>query len=136
MDLLPNRFHGLLTRPHIRQKLVGFLSSQFVEMKSKKVETFLSHVHNTGLGGMKGQFQFDQDLLDLLQSFLGFSLGSTDDDEVSGPREFHPRALSEPDMNLSAHPAPIIQPKAEFPSASEQTFQVDSLPVAPSSRLL
>ena len=30
--------------------------------------------------------------------------------EVSGPREFHPRALSEPDMNLSAHPAPIIQP--------------------------
>jgi hypothetical protein len=29
---------------------------------------------------------------------------------VSGPREFHPRALSEPDMNLSAHPAPIIQP--------------------------
>jgi hypothetical protein len=30
--------------------------------------------------------------------------------KVSGPREFHPRALSEPDMNLSAHPAPIIQP--------------------------
>jgi len=89
---------------------VGFLSSYLVEMKSKKVEAFLSHVHNTGLGGMKGQFQLGHDLLDLLQSFLGFSLGSADDHKVSGPREFHPRALSEPDMNLSAHPAPIIQP--------------------------
>jgi hypothetical protein len=29
---------------------------------------------------------------------------------VSSPREFHPEALSEPDVNLSAHPAPIIQP--------------------------
>ncbi len=29
---------------------------------------------------------------------------------VSSPRESHPQALSEPDVNLSAHPAPIIQP--------------------------
>jgi hypothetical protein len=28
---------------------------------------------------------------------------------VSSPRESHPQALSEPDVNLSAHPAPIIQ---------------------------
>ncbi|MDA8378848.1 MAG: hypothetical protein M0Z50_17780 [Planctomycetia bacterium] len=27
---------------------------------------------------------------------------------VSGAGEFHPRALAEPDMSLSAHPAPII----------------------------
>ncbi|MBF0103951.1 MAG: sulfatase-like hydrolase/transferase [Deltaproteobacteria bacterium] len=33
-------------------------------------------------------------------------------DEVSGPREPPPRALSEPDLNLSAHPAPIIQSTA------------------------
>ena len=26
---------------------------------------------------------------------------------VSGAGEFHPRALSEPDMHVSAHPAPI-----------------------------
>jgi hypothetical protein len=82
MDLLPYRFHGLLTGPHVRQKLVGFLSSHLVEMKSKKVETFLSHVHNTGLGGMKCQLQFGHDLLDLLQSFLGFSLGATDDRKI------------------------------------------------------
>jgi len=29
---------------------------------------------------------------------------------VSSPRESHPRALAEPDVNLSAHPAPITEP--------------------------
>jgi hypothetical protein len=31
-------------------------------------------------------------------------------EESSGAREFHPRALREPDVNLSIHPAPIVQP--------------------------
>jgi hypothetical protein len=31
------------------------------------------------------------------------------DVRVSRPWEYHPRPLSEPDVNLSAHPAPIIQ---------------------------
>ena len=30
--------------------------------------------------------------------------------QASGPGEFHPEALSETDVNVSAHPAPIIQP--------------------------
>ena len=29
---------------------------------------------------------------------------------VSGAGELHPRALAEPDMNLSAHTAPIAEP--------------------------
>ena len=29
---------------------------------------------------------------------------------VSGPGEFHPKALAEPYVNVSAHTAPIIQP--------------------------
>ena len=89
---------------------MGALGLTFVKMKTKKVKAFLSHIHNAGLGGVKGQFQSGHDLLDLLQGFLGILLALTDDHKVSGPREFHPRALSEPDMNLSAHPAPIIQP--------------------------
>jgi hypothetical protein len=32
------------------------------------------------------------------------------DQEVSGAGELPPCAFSEPDLNLSAHPAPIIQP--------------------------
>ena len=38
------------------------------------------------------------------------------DDEVSGRGESHPPALSEPDVNLSTHPAPIIQPHGTSPS--------------------
>ncbi len=30
--------------------------------------------------------------------------------QSSGAGEFHPHALTEPDVNLSAHPAPIVQP--------------------------
>ena len=40
---------------------------------------------------------------------------------VSSPGESHPKALAEPDLNLSAHPAPIIQPTARFPIANAQT---------------
>src|SRR6266511_4438677 len=40
------------------------------------------------------------------------------EDEVSRPGESHPRALSDPDVSLSTHPAPIIQPWAARPDAS------------------
>lgn len=33
-----------------------------------------------------------------------------DDDQASGAGEFHPHALSEPDVILSHHPAPIVLP--------------------------
>jgi len=44
--------------------------------------------------------------------------------EVSSPGESHPEALAEPDLNLSAHPAPIIQPMARSPIANAQTVPV------------
>ena len=43
---------------------------------------------------------------------------------VSSPGESHPQALTEPDVNLSIHPAPIIQPLEQSPSSSEQTSLV------------
>jgi len=33
--------------------------------------------------------------------------------ESSSPGESHPQALSEPDVTVSRHPAPIIQPTAD-----------------------
>ena len=30
--------------------------------------------------------------------------------ESSSPGESHPQALTDPDVSLSAHPAPIVQP--------------------------
>jgi len=32
---------------------------------------------------------------------------------VSGPEELHLRALAEPDVSLSAHPAPITEPQTQ-----------------------
>jgi hypothetical protein len=43
------------------------------------------------------------------------------DGKVSRPAEQPRQSLAEPDVNLSAHPAPIIQPPEVSPSASEQT---------------
>ena len=43
---------------------------------------------------------------------------------VSSLGESHPQALSEPYVNLSIHPAPIIQPMAKSPSASARTVAV------------
>src|SRR5262249_3823025 len=42
------------------------------------------------------------------------------DDKSSGAGESHPHALTDPDVNLSAHPAPIVQPQAVPPSANAQ----------------
>ena len=43
---------------------------------------------------------------------------------VSSPEESHPQALAEPDVNLSAHPAPIIEPQLQDRLASAQTDSV------------
>ena len=37
----------------------------------------------------------------------------------SGPGEFHPQALTDPDVSLSAHPAPTVQPPRDVASANE-----------------
>ena len=55
-----------------------------MEMKTKKVETFSTHIHNTGFSRMKCQFQDSHDLPDFLQGSFGVSQGTTDDDEVIG----------------------------------------------------
>jgi len=54
---------------------------------------------------------------------------------VSGAGELPPCALSEPDLNLSAHPAPIIQPwvlhqtaNAEIIRAASWLFSLTNIP--------
>ena len=48
----------------------------------------------------------------LFQNAFGLSLTGTMHQTVSQPRELPPQLLSELYVNLSAHTAPIIQPKA------------------------
>jgi putative glutathione S-transferase len=40
-------------------------------------------------------------------------------EESSRPGEFHPQALTDPDLSLSAHPAPTVQPVRDGAFASE-----------------
>ena len=44
--------------------------------------------------------------------------GQRGQEGVSRPREFHLRPLAEPDVNLSAHPAPTIHPTTDSPSTN------------------
>jgi hypothetical protein len=43
------------------------------------------------------------------------------DDKSSSPGESHPQALTDPDLNVSAHPALIVQSPHDATSANEQT---------------
>ena len=52
-------------------------------------------------------------------SLLGSQLAP---EEVSRPRELPPEPLAEPYVNLSAHTAPIIQPKVILQISSVQTI--------------
>ena len=47
---------------------------------------------------------------------------------VSRPKEFRLRPLAEPDVNLSAHPAPIIHPTTDSPSTNEPMRGADVAP--------
>ena len=52
----------------------------------------------------------------MVLDLLGFDLRSDEPQEMVSRRgESHPPALSEPDVNLSAHPAPIVQPSGSTP---------------------
>ena len=57
------------------------------------------------------QSKLPHPLLQLLQESLCIASVLKSQHRVSSPREFHPRALAEPDLNLSAHPAPITPPR-------------------------
>ena len=70
---------------------------------------------------------------DQLQSMIEDVQGSNEV-ESSSPREFHPQALTDPDVSLSAHPAPIVQPEVSYQaSANGQTTLAAVKPSAPTN---
>src|SRR5262245_61793696 len=63
------------------------------------------------------------------------SLRSAGDQESSGPGEFHPQALSDPDGSLATHPALMIQSPVESRSAKGPTDSGLAAPRDPASAL-
>src|SRR5208283_5146001 len=54
--------------------------------------------------------------------------------ESSGPGEFHPQALTDPDVSVSAHPAPTVRPLPDTAIANARTAQApDALRPGPSA---
>src|SRR5208283_3993564 len=54
--------------------------------------------------------------------------------ESSGPGEFHPQALTDPDVSVSAHPAPTVRPLPDTAIADVRTAQApDALRPGPSA---
>ena len=60
-----------------------------------------------------------------MESTLQRAGGRAGHKKLSGPAESHRQALPEPDVNLSTHPAPIVQPVTPHPNA--RTGSVDEL---------
>ncbi len=88
-----------------------------------------------------GRFYAYEGTIPAMDSFRGYierygvPLSVYVDRQVSGAGELPPCALSEPDMNLSAHPAPIIQPwvlrppaNAEIARAASWLFSLTNIP--------
>src|SRR4051812_48417181 len=78
-------------------------------------------VDNLGLRGMKLQTALRETTPDRLQHRLCFRLAPAVDEGSSSGGDLHPSALSEPDVRLSPHPAPTLQPPAARPAATGQT---------------
>src|SRR5271166_3401707 len=56
------------------------------------------------------------------------------DGQSSGPGEFHPQALTDPDVSVSAHPAPTVRPLPDTAIANVRTAQApDALRPGPSA---
>src|ERR1039458_8602282 len=69
---------------------------------------------------MQTQSVFRESLLEHREHFLRILFVLETEQKSSRPGEFHPQALTDPDMNVSAHPALIVQPPLDAAIASEQ----------------
>jgi hypothetical protein len=110
---------GLFEFPHA---FLAGPTSTLLEMVAEEVKAQFWNrgIDETGFIRMQVQTFGCSQVADKTKGSFCLSCMVAQDDKVSSPGESHPQALSEPDVSLSAHPAPIIQPQAKSPSASEQ----------------
>ena len=70
-----------------------------------------AELDQSGLVRMELQGEPLQSRLHRVLETAGVVFALETDDQVSRAGEFHPRALPEPDVRLSPHPAPIVRPR-------------------------
>src|SRR3954452_12455492 len=82
-------------------------------------------VHDLGLLRVKLKTALPQSLPDRFEHLLRVSLALGVNDQSSSPGEFHPQALTEPDVRLSPHPALITRPMVALPHRVPPHYWVD-----------
>jgi hypothetical protein len=107
-----------------------FPPSEVVPQKFKSVLLRVSHM---SLLRMQSQFGLGRPVLHQSQRYGRVFDRSTQNHESSSPGESHPQALTEPDVNLSAHPALIVRSQDEFRVTTTQTGWVPAEPRGPAS---
>ena len=95
------------------------------KMIAQKVEaTANGRIDNAGFRRVQSKARLGRPLLNHSQGKKSLIFRATQNDKSSSAGELRPHALTEPDVNLSAHPALIVQPANEG-TASEQTTPPD-----------
>src|SRR5271157_341540 len=74
-----------------------------------------------GLALVERQAELLQPVLEVREELLPIRLELAAEDQSSSGGEFHPSALREPDVKLSPHPAPTLQPPVARRAATGQT---------------
>jgi hypothetical protein len=131
IDVFDDYLQALAVRPlgfstnrtlQLSQTLPSRPSHPSLEMVAQKVKAALFFcVYNPRLYGMQGQAGLRRPSPHLLKGFFSFRLAPAQDHEASSGGEFHPSALTEPDVKLSPHPAPTNQPRVSRRVPTGQT---------------
>jgi len=92
-------------------------------------------VHDAGLTVTDIESLFSRSSCNMHAESLGGpgKVTSTREGQSSSPGESHPQALTEPDGNLSAHPALIVQPQDGFRATISRTSSVRVEPLGPAN---
>ena len=88
------------------------------------LDRVLAELNQTSFVLVKLQAKLRKPRMEFLQTRRCFIVVLKADHKSSSPGESHPEALTEPDVNLSAHPALIVQSQDEFQFAKAQTSWV------------
>ena len=116
LNLILDRFYAALAR--IGEGHLALAPCNSSNPVSEEVESFI-HMSDESLFLRQFHLQF---VVQHTSRFVPhrislFPSAANKNDKVSGGGELHPSALAEPDMNLSTHPAPVVQP---WPRSNDQ----------------
>ena len=94
-------------------------------LTSRFAEQLFGNRRRLGRGDLPANDEAAKDVQNEVEAEPG-SLRGPSELGVSGPEESHLRALAEPDVNLSAHPAPITEPQMRSLLANAQIGESDA----------